>query len=404
MAINAYRKNSPTNNSFNDKLTEENIDFFDKSVRGLIKFILKVFNEKDNLTKSQDVVVRCLKKYKRCYCDSEPQEQLSAFLSLYKAHRLSILNGPSKTNWLENSVNVIYVESSDDDEDNKSSNKESKEGKDSRESNIRIMLSPIYRCVKKIVSDFETKLYGINDDEVLSDCKELVYVDVLMLHLYRIFYCCSQCLDNVKTQQKIKDFIDDIEEDLGINKEPVSISSDNNPMMTLLNSFSNPNPNGSPNDNPMNNISGMFGQILNSLTAGMNQQNPNPNPNPGSNSSVNQVNTSQEPSSVNPESIGAALGNLTSQPQITNLIGTMSTELQNCNGDFGQLFGKIGSMLNNGDLMNTFKNSMSQTAVGALEPNPQTSSITSVSPQVLTPNSEKSLSVVEVSDNSIKYD
>lgn len=380
-----------------DKLTDEDLEFFDKSVRGLIKFVLKVFDDKENLTRAQELIVRCLKKYKRGYFDSEPQEQLSSFVNLYKAHRISILSGPSKTKWIDKADNILFVDVDAD------------QSEGDKESNVCIMLAPIYRFIKKVVDDTEEKFKGIDDDDVLSNCKELIYLDVFMLHLYRIFYCCSQCVDNVKTQQKLQDFIDEIEEDLGLNKE-VAVPVDSNPMMALFNSIGG-NPNGDNTANPMGNIAGMFNQLLTGLTANMGPQGNFIPPNPSGTSEPSVVSDSAVPPT--PVNISETLSNLSNQPGVSNLLGTMTDELKNCNGDLSQLFGKIGSLLNNGELMKSFTGSMGQTAIGALGSNIHSPGVTQSSSVVQSSSISESpkqilgsslVGVSNVSDSSVKYD
>jgi len=286
---------------------------FDKEINALFTNSKTIIKAKD-ATKLKingpqvNPVMKCLNKYIKAYELSEPDDHKEYFLNIYKKYRVPILKGYKNDSWLrKNSIIIQFGE-----------------GLENVNKEIRIMLSSIYNTACQLRKDAETNLEGL-PDEAYENCQELIYPDIFMLHLYRLFRE-SLPPDN-EDRSKLNNLVTEIEGELGIESE--SQVQTNAPS-----GFSG----------MMNLISGLLPKL------GI----PAPD--------VSKMPSEQEMSNI--------LNNLLNNPQTQSTISNVFTSLSDCQ-DLGQLATKLLSGLNDPKLTEVITSTVETTVAGAIQQGPE---------------------------------
>jgi hypothetical protein len=176
---------------------------FDKEIRALFAHLRTVVKAKD-ATKlkisgaTANPILKWLTKYAKAYEYSEPELHKEYFLSIFKKYRIPILKGYKNDKWLlENKVEIQFGE-----------------GLDQVNKEIRIMLSTIYKTACQLKNDAEKSLNGL-PEEAYETCQELIYPDIILLHLYRLFR--ESLPSDSEDVPKLRSLVSAIETDLGID-------------------------------------------------------------------------------------------------------------------------------------------------------------------------------------------
>lgn len=277
-----------------------NYELFDKSIRGLCKLMAKVFTEREknrvSLSGQPNPVLTSLNVYKDKYESSGEagrEEHVQLFRELYSKHRSNILRGYLSDSWLLKNDNPVSVSLT------------------SRR-NARLALSLTYDLCCKARDEAEKRLEGM-PESCREDCIEVLYPEVFLLHLYRIFkdavststFETREKDTEVLTQniQKLEQMLDNPSQ----AQAPATTSSTPAPAT----SGSVPNP-------PANlSVEGLMG-MLSQLTGGNGQ--------------------------LNPDSLGKAIGSVFQHPDIQDAVGTFIPALKGQN--LGGLADMIPKLLN----------------------------------------------------------
>lgn len=282
---------------------------FDKEINALFTNSKTIIKAKD-ATKLKisgpqvNPVMKCLNKYIKAYELSEPDDHKEYFLNIYKKYRVPILKGYKNDSWLrKNSIIVQFGE-----------------GLENVNKEIRIMLSSIYNTACQLRKDAETNLDGL-PDEAYENCQELIYPDIFMLHLYRLFRE-SLPHDN-EDRPKLNTLVVEIEKELGIESE----------------------------SQVQANASSGFSGIVNLVSSIL--------PKLG----IPELDMSKMPSEGE---ISSIFNNLLNNPQTQNTISSVLTNLSDCQ-DLSQMATKLLSGLNDPKLTEVITNTVETTVAGAIQ-------------------------------------
>ena len=193
---------------------------FNKEFNALIKQLQETLSAKDKYLKNPVKVY--LRKYKRIYDKTLPSEHFDYFLSVYERNRTGVLNGLKSDNWLQQG------------HDNKGIVIQFGEGIPDIAKDKRIMLSVIYRKACDLRDEAEARLEGLPDDACQEEF-DLIRAEAIQLHLYRIFHLLC---DDVKDKDKLRDIVEDLEDNLGV-VETTKVENNAAPNMAGLGSIFN---------------------------------------------------------------------------------------------------------------------------------------------------------------------
>src|SRR5947209_2545967 len=247
-------------------------------------------------TAKTNPALAALKKYITTYNRTSPWEHIEFFMAVYQKYRSAIKIGYKNDEWLKvETVNIRYGDS---------------------KSPIRIPLSMIYNLACKIRDLVKEELKGL-PDEMYEDKVELIYPDVFMLHLYRVFYECVIFHQNVKFKDdanEIKTIIQEIEKELKVEPE------------AELNTTG----------------SGMMGGIMNMATKVMGQLGIKPPEN------------AKLPSE---QELGNVITSVFDNPNTKSVIGGIFNNLKDCT-DIGQVMNKLAGTLADPKLSQAIKDTV----------------------------------------------
>lgn len=177
---------------------------FDKNIRKFFKFLKKITNESLQFSLSSD-----LKDFICSYERSDQKDFEKLFKDLFESYRNDIEK--KSDNWLKtNEIEVSY----------------GRKGK--------IHLSKIYKICLEIKQVYENKLAEVIKDakdmkEIREQYKQLLYPDIFVFHMYRIFSCLNT------ENQKLKDRLQELENTImntGTNSNTTP-SMTNNPLASV---------------------------------------------------------------------------------------------------------------------------------------------------------------------------
>lgn len=194
-------------------LRKSTMEAFNKSMSDLFKVCENIQRAKEltnlklNLEKRVNPITKYFSKYVAVYRKTEPDEHVPDVVAMFKRHRHSILKGDDDT-WLkEKSVTLQYGDGL-------------KETKD-----IKIMLSSFYTSGLQVKEAVEKQLEGLSQ-EAYEDRVELIYCDVMRLHLYRLMY---EAVEAGPDKEALGKIVKNIEKELGLeSSETVDTTPDFN--------------------------------------------------------------------------------------------------------------------------------------------------------------------------------
>lgn len=176
---------------------------FDKEINALFTHLRTIIKAKD-ATKlkisgtTANPILKWLNKYAKAYEYSEPELHKEYFLAIFKKYRVPIMKGYKNDKWLrQNNVIIQFGE-----------------GLEQVNKEIRIMLSTIYTTACQLKKEAEDSLDGL-PDAAGENCQELIYPDIILLHLYRLFR--ESLPPESEDLPKIRSLVSEIETDLGID-------------------------------------------------------------------------------------------------------------------------------------------------------------------------------------------
>jgi hypothetical protein len=181
----------------------DNSTVFDKEINALFNHLKTVVKARDaaKLKLSGNAVnpiLKWLNKYAKAYEYSEPELHKEYFANIFTKYRVPILKGYKNDKWLRQNNVVIQFG----------------EGVDQVNKEIRIMLSSIYTTACQLKKEAEDSLEGF-PEEAWESCQELIYPDIIMLHLYRLFR--ESLPSESEDYPKLQALVSEIETDLGID-------------------------------------------------------------------------------------------------------------------------------------------------------------------------------------------
>lgn len=194
-------------------------------------FCVKILEFNSLGTSANPIITRMNKFFKVYDLMEEDEKKELIFDCFYKPHKKELLQKEDDFSWLENKSVKLEI------------------GKNSDRS---MMCSSVYKKAIKIKKDAEKSLEGL-PEEAAESMEELNYVDIYLLYFFRLLkHVVADEDDNKIITKKLRN----IESDLGIvDKDPEVNKTGNN--------------------NPMNNLGGMLGNLGNSLQGMLNGNNKN---------------------------------------------------------------------------------------------------------------------------------
>ena len=258
---------------------------FEQSLERLFKILQKVLEVKENYVLNltgTNATLTFLNKYIKAYeYDSAKygkegiKSHINYFEKIYQANREAVLNGYKSDGWLRNGQIVIQF---------------GEETNGIGISNVKILLSTIYNEACDIRVRAEEKLVGLSDDEY-QKCQEIIYPEIILLHLYRIFVYILEQKPNSPDLTKLKTCLRDLEIELKITTPTTSVSS------------------STPSNSTENNLGGLGG-LLNMATQFMQKIGMN-------------VEGIQMPSE---NDINSVIGNIFNNPQVVQTVGDLARD------------------------------------------------------------------------------
>ena len=150
-------------------------------------------------------IVRSLNNYIKTYKErTEPEEHVEYIQQIFKANRISILKGDRS--WLEKNISIQYLNIA----------------------KIKVHLSKIYNTSLQLQRDSEKRLEGPHTPEE-EEKIELIYPDILYLHLLRLF----REVTDVKDSASLDKLILSLENELGIKRANSTGTSNSNPLQAM---------------------------------------------------------------------------------------------------------------------------------------------------------------------------
>lgn len=258
------------------------IKAFDTNLSKFLALMKEIINcheqRKLNLSSNKNPVLTRLEKYIKTYDRTKPEEHIWYFKKIYESNCPAILRGPEKDNWLKTGNIIIQF------------------GEDvGRSTDIKIHLSIIYGTACKLQSDTKKSLAGLPN---LDESEELMYPNLFLLHLYRIFY---EIAETKGEKEQISSYINSLEKSTG-NKNTKKESND--PLNGILGT-----------------VTDLMGQMGMKLPEGQ-----------------------KLPSQ---DDLGKMLGSVMNNPQTKSLLGNMMQEMKECKnlGDVvNKLVNNLGSV------------------------------------------------------------
>lgn len=185
--------------------TESKNDIFDKEINALFTNAKAIIKAKDATklklnTNQVNPILKCLNKYIKAYELSEPDDHKEYFYNIFKKYRVPIMKGYKNDAWIKKNTIILQFG----------------EGLENVNPDIKIMLSSIYNMACQLRQDAEKNLDGL-PDEAYENCQELIFPDIFMLHLYRLFR--ESLPSGNEDLSKLNTVINDIENELGITKD-----------------------------------------------------------------------------------------------------------------------------------------------------------------------------------------
>lgn len=129
---------------------------------------------KERSVKGANPFFNYLKKYQQCFSKTEPDEHKPFIEKMFQRHRDKFLRWNSATDgWVRDSnIAIIYGD-----------------GVEGTSGTARIPVSYLYRLAADLKIDTEAKLISSNaPDHQWEGAKELIYPDIILLHLFRSVY------------------------------------------------------------------------------------------------------------------------------------------------------------------------------------------------------------------------
>ena len=265
---------------------------FEQSLDRLFKILQKVLEVREkyvlNLTGSNPTLL-CLNKYIKAYeYDSTKygkegiKSHINYFEKIYNTHRESVLTGYKNDNWLKNGQIIIQF---------------GEETNGIGISNVKILLSTIYNEACDIRTRAEEKLVGLSDEEY-QKCQEIIYPEIILLHLYRIFVYILEQKSNSTDLIKLRNCLRDLEVELKIPTASAQAAPSTTPVAPTA---------------PSENSLGGLGGLMNMATQFMQKIGMN-------------VEGIQLPSE---NDITNVLGNIFNNPQIVQTVGNLARDASN---------------------------------------------------------------------------
>jgi hypothetical protein len=169
----------------------------------LFDFLTKTLEiyESYRLRKNENIILTHLNNFVRAFRLSGkdtsnndfPEIFLNYFREIFLANQEEILKDHHQTDWLANKgITVQFGEELKDDPN-----------KFKKFRNIKIHLSAIYNTSLRLREEMEEKLKSATADEY-SKHLELIFPDIILLHLYRIFKNCSTDQEKIKKLTEIE--------------------------------------------------------------------------------------------------------------------------------------------------------------------------------------------------------
>lgn len=188
-----------------------NSEQINKAFRGLFDIMKKIIEHREKmkmkLSSEPNPVYLRLIKFIKAYEYCEPSDFFCYFQNIFTKYREIILSGHKNDQWLKTGNisitlgdGISEVVPRDD---------------------IKIMLSAIYNNACQLKNETEKKLEEIGDDDDWENSKELIYPQVMMLHLYRVF---RESVENTQDKQKLSKLVSDIENELGLTTNTTTVS------------------------------------------------------------------------------------------------------------------------------------------------------------------------------------
>lgn len=179
------------------------MEAFDKNMSDLFRICERIQQAKEltNLKASLENRVNPIMKYYRNYVKvyrmTEPNEHVADVVALFKRHRYSLLKGDDDA-WLrEKNVTLQYGDGL-------------KETKD-----VKIMLSSFYNSSLQVKEAVERQLEGLSQ-EAYEDRAELIFCDLLRLHLYRLMH---EAVEPGADKEALDKIVRNLEKELGLNAD-----------------------------------------------------------------------------------------------------------------------------------------------------------------------------------------
>ena len=184
---------------------------FDRGMRSLIKELEEVINERYGSSEEYGVrdELLFLRKYLSVYDRTKPEEHYQYFEALFGRKRPDILKSLDDDSWLRNGRVVIQFG------ELIKNNPELEE----RRKQLCIMLSQIFNIAIDLQTKAEEMLETVGESLVQTSNKDLIRPNILLLHLFRIFYYLNEGRD----KQQLGIILTKLEDELGIKKKTVDL-------------------------------------------------------------------------------------------------------------------------------------------------------------------------------------
>ena len=208
----------------------------DKSFNQLMDVIQKVIDlkQRGNIV-STNPIYKYFRKFRRVYASLTTDEKKEMITKMYDKFKDEILSG--KDDWILSGHPSIGYDT------------------------IKICVGMFYGYACEIRDTTKKELEGL-PDSAYQTRNELIYPDIIKLHLYRIIHIYEK---DEKNKLIISKFIDEIEDEVGLESRP---GTDKNPMDNMMSMFSNmmsgaKGPGGEAKMPDLGNLSGLLGSFMN---------------------------------------------------------------------------------------------------------------------------------------------
>jgi hypothetical protein len=192
------------------------VGLFDRELRKMLELSKKIIEEKYRgvaQSNKDKQVFRSLQRYFALYSGTKPEQHIKCFLKFFERNRVNVLNILNDDKWLKEGDYVVQYMVEDSTADPELIKRAQKR---------KIPLSFIYNAACQIRERMNKSLKGLPLKEEQVHV-ELVWPDLMLLHLYRVM---RECIDDPLDRSEVSRIVGVLEVELGDQTEESKTTSE----------------------------------------------------------------------------------------------------------------------------------------------------------------------------------